>query len=752
MSRRLLAFLSVVSAVVVAACSGAGDASPDPGLAAAGGGDDAGTPDKPPPPPPTEDAFDAPPPAPSFTDTQLAALRKQLDAVVAGYAGATWSVYVVGADTGQVVYTHAADTPLVPASNTKLFTSATAMVNLGDEHRFEETVYGDYANGVVTGDIALVGEQDFTLSTFFYGSNDFPLQVLAADLVKAGLTRVSGNVRAQGEFVYAADPEGTWSPDADRTAVATAFRAALVAHGVAVGGTATTSTSFTPPAGAAKLARWGSVPLSVGCNSMNVNSNNEFADDLSHHIGYATSGAATFAAGTAKVISTLKDLGVDTTGVVFNDGSGLSHGNHVSSHQVASLIAAMTKRPEGLAWIRSFAVAGVSGTIASRMTGGDTRGRFWGKTGTLNGVVALSGVLFNRYDGQRYFISQILNDVADSNAGRDAEDRLVTVMGADHHGLGARPEAPVLASVKNDANGGTVSIAWSPVASSDGYLVWRSRDGKVWDRAEARYVKTTSFRTIPLTGADRLYVRVTAVSAAGDSAASDVYGASVAPSASRVLLVDADDRWASEPLPENFLGAGHDFLVPAGGALQGVAFDSCANEAISSGAVKLGDYGAVIWSLGKESTADHTFDAEEQAAVRAFVAGGGSLLVSGSEVAWDLGGGTDADKAFLHEVLHATYVADDAKTSVVRGAADLAALGPFTFESPGRLSVSTPDQLAPTQGSTAVVDYVGGAGGAAGLVTSTGKQRVVVLGFPLESVDGPDERKALVDLALAGIR
>jgi hypothetical protein len=45
---------------------------------------------------------------------------------------------------------------------------------------------------------------------------------------------------------------------------------------------------------------------------------------------------------------------------------------------------------------------------------------------------------------------------------------------------------------------------------------------------------------------------------------------------------------------------------------------------------------------------------------------------------------------------------------------------------------------------------VGGSGGAAGVLFESGAQRIMVLGFPLESVDGPEARSALVSLVVGG--
>ena len=67
------------------------------------------------------------------------------------------------------------------------------------------------------------------------------------------------------------------------------------------------------------------------------------------------------------------------------------------------------------------------------------------------------------------------------------------------------------------------------------------------------------------------------------------------------------------------------------------------------------------------------------------------------------------------------------------------------------IQVDFPDQLAAAGSSTVVLEYVGGTKGAAGLLSERGGSRVVMLGFPLETVDGVDHRRALLGLALDGL-
>ncbi|MBA4064327.1 MAG: D-alanyl-D-alanine carboxypeptidase/D-alanyl-D-alanine-endopeptidase [Isosphaera sp.] len=103
----------------------------------------------------------AAPPGPKHPD-----LARHLDAVMDGpdYRHATWGVLVVDAKTGDTVYARNPEALLVPASVTKLFSCAAALVALGPDSTTETAVYerGVRANGTLRGDLILVAAGDLT--------------------------------------------------------------------------------------------------------------------------------------------------------------------------------------------------------------------------------------------------------------------------------------------------------------------------------------------------------------------------------------------------------------------------------------------------------------------------------------------------------------------------------------------------------------------------------------------------------------
>ena len=104
-------------------------------------------------------------PAPAVAaDTDL---KKVLDEAIdiPDYKHASWGIHVVDAKTGETVYSRNPDAMLAPASVTKLFTCAAALISLGPDFKFETTVHarGLPLKGTLTGDLILVASGDLTL-------------------------------------------------------------------------------------------------------------------------------------------------------------------------------------------------------------------------------------------------------------------------------------------------------------------------------------------------------------------------------------------------------------------------------------------------------------------------------------------------------------------------------------------------------------------------------------------------------------
>ena len=107
----------------------------------------------------------------------------------------------------------------------------------------------------------------------------------------------------------------------------------------------------------------------------------------------------------------LQAQGMPMRGLRIRDGSGLSRGNRVTSRTLAALLWRMAQHPLGAYYQASMAIAGRRGTLRRYWRGTSLQGRFWGKTGTLRGVRAVSGILETN-NGPRY-VSMIANGALD---------------------------------------------------------------------------------------------------------------------------------------------------------------------------------------------------------------------------------------------------------------------------------------------------------------------------------------------------
>lgn len=116
-----------------------------------------------------------------------------------------WGLLIADALTGETLYQQNADRYFVPASNMKLFTTALALTKLGPDYRFHTTLEtnGTIANGVLSGNVALIGRGDpnlsnrkfpYNLKEEFDGPPEKVLADLADGLVAKGVKEISGDV------------------------------------------------------------------------------------------------------------------------------------------------------------------------------------------------------------------------------------------------------------------------------------------------------------------------------------------------------------------------------------------------------------------------------------------------------------------------------------------------------------------------------------------------------------------------------
>jgi D-alanyl-D-alanine carboxypeptidase/D-alanyl-D-alanine-endopeptidase (penicillin-binding protein 4) len=367
-------------------------------------------------------------------------------------AGSASGAFVQNATTGKVVFRWRHARPRILASNTKLYTTSTALARFGTRGRLHTDVRGDGElsdDGVYRGNLYLVGGGDPTFGSRRFARRAYrsfaSVESLAAKLERAGIERVSGRIfgdesrfdslRGGPESGHGTSPyvgplsalgynrglgdESGRSFQADPPAFGAAqLDAALERRGIRVRGA--------PKAGERRggtdlIAVVRSPTMARLAQLTNKPSDNYFAEMLVKDLAMQTDGRGTTERGAALAAGFARRLGAAPASLA--DGSGLSRGNRASPVRVARLLLALRERDEFSAFFDSLSIAGRDGTLGTRMRGGPARGNCRGKTGTLSNVSAVSGYCSAR-SGQVYVFSILMNGV-DPYGARNLQDGML---------------------------------------------------------------------------------------------------------------------------------------------------------------------------------------------------------------------------------------------------------------------------------------------------------------------------------------
>ncbi|SEM99299.1 D-alanyl-D-alanine carboxypeptidase/D-alanyl-D-alanine-endopeptidase [Nonomuraea pusilla] len=334
---------------------------------------------------------------------------------------------VLDASTGERIFASNADAGIVPASTTKVITTAAALASLGPDTKLATRV----VQGTAPGAVILVGGGDPLLAGPSAKQTSYPKQASLATLA----ARTAAALKAKGvkkvtlsydDSLFTGTPicpgwkpgyipdgevapvhalamdEGRRTPGQRQPRVpdpaayaATAFARLLAKQGLSVSRTVKETTA---PAGAAELARVESAPVYALVEHTLTFSDNDLAEALARHIAIKEGQPASFDGASKAVLAVLARLGV-TKGVLVTDGSGLSIRNRISAEAMARVIAIASSpaHPELRAVASGMPIAGFSGTLGNgrRFVGADSRpqvGLVRAKTGTLNNVNTLAGL------------------------------------------------------------------------------------------------------------------------------------------------------------------------------------------------------------------------------------------------------------------------------------------------------------------------------------------------------------------------
>lgn len=129
----------------------------------------------------------------------------------------TVAIKIASLNSGKVVFEDSAEKYVMPASNMKSFTVATAIEKLTPNFRFVTSVFANSKpdeTGTIKGDLTIFGRGDISLSTAFYEGDYFKgLDALADKIVQSGVKKIEGNIIGdESYFSGSAIPSG-WEWD-----------------------------------------------------------------------------------------------------------------------------------------------------------------------------------------------------------------------------------------------------------------------------------------------------------------------------------------------------------------------------------------------------------------------------------------------------------------------------------------------------------------------------------------------------------
>lgn len=163
------------------------------------------------------------------------------------------------------------------------------------------------------------------------------------------------------------------------------------------------------PQQATLLTRKQSMPLKQLMRPFMKLSNNTHAEILAKTMGKQVYGEGTWNAGLLVMREYAQSIGLDTNEWKFEDASGMSHNNKVSSAQLTELLFLIRNEKWYASFVQGLPVSGmqdrlIGGTLKNRLTGNFVRGKVIAKTGALKNVNSLAGYAETK-DGETLIFS-----------------------------------------------------------------------------------------------------------------------------------------------------------------------------------------------------------------------------------------------------------------------------------------------------------------------------------------------------------
>jgi D-alanyl-D-alanine carboxypeptidase/D-alanyl-D-alanine-endopeptidase (penicillin-binding protein 4) len=127
----------------------------------------------------------------------------------------------------------------------------------------------------------------------------------------------------------------------------------------------------------------------------------------------------------AAVRNWMRAHGINDTGLVLENGSGLSRTERITPLQMGGLLQAGLRSPWAPEFQSSMPIVAVDGTMRRRLHGSPAAGRARMKTGTLSNVVALAGYVPDATGKPLVVVAFVNSKLAGNGRGRSVVDTLV---------------------------------------------------------------------------------------------------------------------------------------------------------------------------------------------------------------------------------------------------------------------------------------------------------------------------------------
>lgn len=240
---------------------------------------------------------------------------------------------------------------------------------------------------------------------------------------------LGGNViRISGTHAIGQKPwQGSVAIEDPARYAATVFGEVLAARGIVVAGAPDTMTAPLP-ATRRVLASLESAPVSELIAIVNKKSQNLHTEMLLRLLGAKRSGVGTQESGAEAVEDFLIRMGVHAEAWQLQDASGLSRSDLLSPHEMVTLLVAMDRHPHAAVFRASLPMAGVDGTLDSRMRGTAAQGRVQAKTGTIANVNGLAGYATTRSSERLAFYAVVNHHTAEGSDAVAALDGLAAIL------------------------------------------------------------------------------------------------------------------------------------------------------------------------------------------------------------------------------------------------------------------------------------------------------------------------------------